>query len=178
MKREDWRELFALSLKVLLVIWFVVRSFWQFCGYQTQSGWNEDSKEMHGDWPFSRWTTSAKQLRLVNIKLDPNWIADEPAESRSPNRFSEVGDGGRADLWPCVEAEIAPAQYRSVDKTVHNLRQSHIFGRQQMFCRSRNSNLHFGRSTLWLLWKKSNLWEGTVLSHLTEHYMSSALLSI
>ena len=80
---------FLLRCDLLTIfIWFLL--FWR---YWKQSGWNQRDHllEMHGDWPFSRWTTSAKQLRLVNIKLDPNWIAAEPAESRSANRFSEVG---------------------------------------------------------------------------------------
>ena len=116
---------------------------------------------MHGDWPFSRWATSAKQLRLVNIKLDPNWIAAEPAESRSANRFSEVGGrrpGGFMAVcrgWDCWDSTGPSAGAWTTCGNLTFLGENTFFAEGTVAVgKKKKKNKDAG--ALWLLWKRQS----------------------
>ena len=131
---------------------------------------------MHGDWPFSRWATSAKQLRLVNIKLDPNWIAAEPAESRSANRFSEVGGrrrpGGFMAVcrgWDCWDSTGPSAGAWTTCGNLTFLGENTFFAEGTVAVgKKKKKNKDAG--ALWLLWKKEQEQQspGKHLTHIYE----------
>ena len=132
------------------------------------------SKLQRGAWWLEQPRQSNWDLWILN------WIQIELRPSRR-NRgvrtgFRRSGDGGRADLWPCVEAEIAPpAQYRTVERRVHNLRK--FLGSNKCFAVQGTAILHFeeassdccGRRTTYKKEEQSH-----ILEKISPIYMGSA----